>query len=283
VKARRLAIAALVLGLFVALAGCRPSPGTAELAVHFLDVGQGDAILVRTPAGRHLLVDTGPDPERLLAKLGQLGIGRLEVLVLTHPHHDHIGAAAAVLMRLPVDVVYQSGRIHTSRTYEKLLETLEPLVEGQRTRLLVARAGDRIEIDPELRVEILHPPDDDPRRSLNDSSVVLRLSYGQVAFLLMGDAEAEAEEEILASGAEVAAQVLKVGHHGSRSSSTVAFLTRVGPEVAVIMCGSNPYGHPHDEVMDRLAQLGAAVYVTVHSGTVTVRSDGRGYRVTTER
>ncbi|MDQ7794709.1 MAG: ComEC/Rec2 family competence protein [bacterium] len=279
---RRLVVLFLAVTLVLAiLPGCGPARG--QLVLHFLDVGQGDAILVRTPAGLHLLIDTGPDAPSILDHLRRHGVRRLDVLVLTHPHQDHIGGARAVLADIPVATVYDSGKAHTSRTYESLLEAVELEVEAGRTRFILARAGMRIDLDPAVTIEVLHPGDDVAGISVNNCSVVLKLTHGQVVFLLPGDAETEVEEALVASGLDLTATVLKVGHHGSRSSTGAGFLAQVGPRVAVIMCGVNPYGHPHPEVLDRLRAAGADVYSTRDRGTISVFSDGRGYRVRTDR
>ncbi|HCC33265.1 MAG TPA: hydrolase [Clostridiales bacterium] len=269
-------------------AGCAP-PADAELAVHFLDVGQGDAILIRLPGGHHLLIDTGPDPERILGHLRRHGVRALEAMVLTHPHHDHIAGAEAVLAEFPVAVVYDSGRPHTTRTYERLLEALRRPVEEGRTRFILARAGMDLPLPPPLppsppvHLHVLHPTDRVEELSINDASIVLRLAHGEVSFLFTGDIEREAEERLVREAEVLSADLLKVAHHGSRTSTTARFLDRVGPLVAVISSGPNPYGHPHREVLERLAAAGVEVYDTRERGTVTVFSDGARYRIRSER
>jgi competence protein ComEC len=269
-------------------AGCAPAADTG-LAVHFLDVGQGDAILIRLPGGHHLLIDTGPDPDTILRHLRRHGVRELEALILTHPHHDHIAGAEAILAEFPVAVVYDSGKPHTTRTYERLLEALREPVATGRTRFVLARAGRELPLpapspsSPPVRIHVLHPTERVEELSVNDASVVLRLVHGEVVFLFTGDIEREAEGRLALEAEVLTADVLKVAHHGSRTSTTAPFLERVAPRVAVISSGPNPYGHPHREVIERLREAGVEIYATRERGTITIFSDGTRYRVQSER
>lgn len=246
--------------------------GAAGLSAHFIDVGQGDAILVCTPNGSTLLIDAGPRVagSTVVEYLKKLGIHEIDVVVATHPHEDHIGGFPAVFESFSVDRVYFTDHEHTTKTYERFLDA----VNASGAYRVRAVAGKTIDIDPEVQIEILSPLDK-RYRDLNHSSVVLRLTYGKTAFLFTGDMEVLNENELLAEKVAVGADVLKVAHHGSTTSSSMVFLEQVSPTVAVIMCGSgNSYGHPHREVLDRLESLHVEVLRTDLLGTVVIESNG---------
>ncbi|MEW6105782.1 MAG: ComEC/Rec2 family competence protein [Bacillota bacterium] len=290
-RARRAAAAGFLIAailvalvLLVPLTGAdaaSPGSGGAHLAVHFIDVGQGDSILVQAPSGKTMLVDGGPVDAsgRLVAYLKAQKVSRIDVLVATHPHADHIGGLIEVLRTFVVGLVVDSGKVHTTATYERFLT----LIDQKNIRFRLGRAGDSIDLGPGLDVRILHPSEPLPE-SMNDCSVVIRLQYGKVGFLFTGDAEREAENAILQSGADVHATVLKVAHHGSRTSSNPWFLKAVEPAVAVILVGAgNSYGHPHRITLLNLAGYTDRVYRTDVDGDVVVITDGTTFRVDTAR
>jgi competence protein ComEC len=254
--------------------------GSGDLRVYFLDVGQGDSslILFRDTV---ILIDAGDVDmgDRVVSDLRKLGADHIDLLVLTHPHSDHIGGMQSVLAAFPVGEVLDTGLPHTSPVYEHFLET----VREQGIRYVVAEPGLTREPDPSLSLIVLSPPAERPYENLNENSIVLKFSYGTIRFLFTGDAGVEAEQALLRKGYSVEAQVLKVAHHGSSDATSPAFLSRVRPEVAVISLGrDNPYGHPHAEALDALQAAGPSVYRTDRDGTVLIRSDGTSYSVTTE-
>jgi len=259
---------------------------TAELLV--IDVGQGDAIAVRSPGGRWILVDAGP-PARdaggdagahpVVRALRARGVGRLEALVLTHPDLDHIGGAGAVLAALDVRAVYDPALPAPKPDFVAVLDA----AASRGIPWRAARAGGRIELDGVV-LEILHPPDSlPPDVESNATSVVLRLSFGDFDALLTGDAYTDVERALASALGPL--EVLKVGHHGSDTSTDSLLLARVRPEVALVSVGrSNRYGHPSPRVLDRLERGGAEVRRTDLEGTLSVvaRPDGR-YEVAPER
>ncbi|MGQ0765915.1 MAG: DNA internalization-related competence protein ComEC/Rec2 [Gemmatimonadota bacterium] len=276
------AVGAVVVGLFWPLV----DRSTGELEVYFTDVGQGDAIAVRSPGGRWLVVDAGPGwrtgdaaAMAVLPQLRRRG-GDAVHLVMTHPHLDHIGGARSVLAA-GIDTLWDAAYVEPGEEYLAVLRDAE-------TRGIVWRrvkAGGTLNFDG-VEVRFL-APDSAFMESLanpNDASVVLRLSYGNVSLMLTGDAEADAEEWLVHRyGSELRSMVLKVGHHGSSTSSSADFVRLVAPELAIVSVGrGNRYGHPSGEVLRRFEQSGAGVLRTDLDGTVVLRSDGRVLRVSAD-
>ena len=253
------------------------------LHVYVLDVGQGDAALVVTPDGRQLLVDGGPDPETTLAEVASLmppGDRTLDLVAATHLDSDHVGGLLGVLDRYRVGVVLNGAGMTDGPA---LRPQWEATLRDRKHRVATVHAGHRIEMGSDVAVEVLYPPADGAppgmERNANNASLVLRLDYGEVSFLLTGDIEDEAERYLVAhAGDELRADVLKVGHHGSRTSTTQVFLDAVGARSAVISAGrGNRFGHPHADVVERLeSAVGARnVFLTARDGTVEYVSDGQ--------
>lgn len=258
-----------------------PAGAAGKLTVHFIDVGQADAILVQTPAGETMLIDAGgnDDEQRISAYLQSQQIKSIQVLVGTHPHEDHIGAMDKVIYSFPVEQVYLPKITHNTRTFEELLQA----VKNRGLKIKTARAGVSI---PLTGVDcIIVSPVDQEYKEINDYSAVIKLSYGKQGFLFCGDAGETAESAMLAAGAKLQADVLKVAHHGSSSGSSARFLQAVSPRHAVISCGlDNPYGHPHQETLQRLQKSGINILRTDQSGTIIMSTDGNGpLEISTER
>jgi competence protein ComEC len=257
---RRIAIAALLLFTVVAIE--RWPRFEDELVVTVLPVGQGTSVLIETPEGARVLVDTGPPDtaERvLLPYLMHRRISHFDLVVLSHPHADHTGGFELLARRASIERVWTNGDVRDAPA--DLSRHRAETVTSTVTNL------------GSLRLEVLHASRDAPR--VNDGSIVLRLVYGQRRILLAGDAEAAAEREMLESDLDLSADVLVVGHHGSKSSSSDAFLDAVRPKVAIIPVGrDNTFHHPHPGVLERLARQGARVHRTDLHGAVTVRTDG---------
>lgn len=271
------ALLALVLALALLVCACEilevpggvdPLASPAEagaFSVHVIDVGQGDAILVRC-GDQDMLVDAGPQSgaDQLLAYLEQVGVERLAAVVETHPHEDHIGGMDEVLTAYPVDKVYLSPATNTTKSFERVLDA----IDDQGLDAEVPEAGDRFSLGA-AQVEVLGPVED--YDELNDSSLVLRVTYQGQRVLLQGDAEARSERDILASGADVAAEVIKLGHHGSNTSTDLDYLEAVDPDLALISCGEgNSYGHPHEETLDKLIRRQITFARTDLEGTLVV-------------
>jgi len=252
-----------------------PTPTPETLTVHFIDVGQGDAILVDR-GDTDVLVDGGPASAAVLAYLQAQGVSDIDLLVATHPHADHIGGLADVLAQHQVSEVWVNGDTATSQTYQGFAAAVA--AEGATVREVTR--GYATQMDG-LDLAVLHPTSQrtgDP----NEDSVVIRLTCGQVSVLLTGDATNDSEAAMLAAGLVLDSDVLKVGHHGSSTSTGAAFLAAVTPRDAVISVGAgNTYGHPTQETLDRLSAAGATVYRTDLDGTVVLTSDCNTYTLTT--
>lgn len=282
----KLVLGAAGVALALALFAWRGLPD-GRLHVHVLDVGQGDAIFIETPSGRQVLIDGGPSPSLLLSRLGRrmpFWDRSLDLVILTHPDGDHITGLVGVLERYWVDAVVWR-EVGCDGT---ICERWRQLVADGEATVYRGEAGLEMALEEGLRLAVLQPGAELLEgEGFNDNSLVMRLSYGRASLLLTGDIEAQAEETLLRSGAELRSTVLKVAHHGSCGSSRTAFLEAVAPEVAVISVGENDFGHPCDEVVERLEAVlgdgGTRLYRTDQHGTVELVSDGARVWVKTGR
>ena len=256
--------------------------------MHFIDVGQGDAALVVTPHGRALMIDTGGTRDGAydigarvdVPYLHHYGVRRLDYIILTHAHEDHAGGAGGIVRRLPVGMVLTA---HEPRTeYARVLGF--SLAAPEMQHMAPAEAGEHIELDG-VAIDILYAPQEaSADGSGNEYSNVIRVRYGAASFLFTGDLIAAQEKAMLDEGKEPRCTVLKVAHHGSKTSTTEAFLAAAAPRFAVISVGrDNTFGHPAAEVVGRLQNAGAKIYRTDEDGAVVFRTDGKKMRVETFR
>lgn len=259
-----------------------------RLHVTFLDVGQGDATFIVTPRGQQILIDGGPDPRRLLNLLGSrmpFWDHSLDLVVLTHAHEDHLAGLVEVLRRYDVDMVLERQVDYGSPEYAMW----RAVVEKEDATVLQAFSGQRIELETGLALDVLYPPDrllEGTSSDVNNASVVARLVYGDTSFLFPGDLEQPGESYLLHRAQVPESTVLKVGHQGSRTSTSTAFFDAVSPQLAVIFAGKdNRFGHPHQETLDTLrASLpDDRVLVTAIAGTVELTSDGSRLWMSQER
>jgi competence protein ComEC len=270
--------------LLIALTAASLPDGQLHLIA--LDVGQGDAILVMTPSGSTMLIDGGPDPDLLLRRLGERlpwWHRRIDILILTHPHEDHVAGLVAALERYEVGVVLDTGRDYANPTYPRFLALARSEPGG---RLITARTGQRLGLDAKTTFTLLYPTPDDvaaplPEGDINNASVVGLLRFGGFTALLTGDAHIPVEEMLADRGLLTRIDVLKVGHHGSHSSTGPLLLDTTQPRVAIISSGiGNAFGHPHQETLDHLhAMSGLRLHRTDLEGSVEVVTDGRRYQV----
>lgn len=270
----------IIAGTVLAVGACStPAAPDGRLHVTALDIGQGDAILIEAPGGESILFDGGPDPGVTLNRLGEtllLGVRRIDVVVLTHPHEDHIAGLTEVLERYDVGIVLHPGRSYDGPALPRFLAAA-----GDADEVIVARAGQRLTVGGSVVLDVLFPADADgeaalPEGDINNASIVAVVRYGATDVLLTGDAEAPVERLLLERGLVPQVEVLKIGHHGSHSSSTPEFVAAADPRIALISAGQeNEYGHPAAETLGTLgARPGLTTYRTDLHGSVELISDG---------
>lgn len=309
-------ICGLILCCTMLLTGCGQSGGQSsdtaanskaeakgQLTISMLDIGQGDAVLIQTGA-KNILIDTGDDKyyedgkkgkenTQLLTELQKLKIDHIDTLVMTHAHADHIGKADKVIAQYGVKELVYNGIPSTSKYFINALKA----AKANGTQQVKVKAGDVLDFGNGVSFEIVSPSqsliDEDTaaikakkKVDVNNESVVGRLTFGNFAMLFTGDAEGPVEKDMVASyGKKLKCQVLKAGHHGSKTSSTAEFLKLVQPESVVMSLGvNNQYGHPHEALLKRLQKQGVKnIYRTDANGTITIVSDGSSYSITTEK
>lgn len=245
------------------------------LAAHFIDVGQGDSTLIEAN-GHYMLIDAGEkdQADTVITYLKAQGVKKLDYVIGTHPHSDHIGGLEGVIREFDVTTVMLPEKEHTTRIYEQLLDA----IADKNIKVTIPASGESYRLG-DASFQIISP-NRDYGDNLNNWSIGMRLVYGKTSFVLCGDAEKEAEQDMLLSGFPLKADVLKVSHHGSSTSSTPEFMKAVSPRYAVISCGkNNDYGHPHKETMDLLKKLGIKALRTDQIGTIVIESDGTGLRI----
>lgn len=249
------------------------------LKIHFFDVGQGDAIFIETPNGSQVLVDGGPDNKVIqeLAKVMPFYDHDIDMVIATHPHADHIAGLISVLERYEVKNILQAKEDYNS----PVVSIWQDAVLDEGANEIEAVAGKTIELGNEVVLKIIYPRESLEGQTVknpNNSSVVMMLDYKETEILLVGDIEAKVEKELLSN--DIDADVLKVGHHGSKTSTAVNFLEKVSPEMAFIQVGAkNRYGHPSSEVIQRLENFGIKYYRTDLDGHMEVVTDGQSFKI----
>ncbi len=253
--------------------------GKGLLVVTFLDVGQGDAAIIRTPTEETILIDGGPDRTVLtkLAKYIPWTERTIDLVVVSHPHADHLTGLNYVLERYKVRHVLMTDAVHTTPEYLRFLE----LLKEKNIPITLAVTGRKFEFGQGVSLEVIWPREKfggQRLTDLNDSSLVNKIIYGTSVVLFTGDTPQENEQAILTTGLDIKAQILKVSHQGSKTSSTSEFIKAVAPGAAIISVGPNSYGHPHAEVVSRLEQLVPSVLRTDQEGDITFISDGQNFK-----
>ena len=271
----------LSLTVFTSIFACSMPDG--KLHVYFLDVGQGDAILI-SKGSRQILVDGGPSPQAVTTALGKempFWDRTIDLVVLTHPDADHVTGLIEVLGRYKVKQVLYPDMEICSALHAEFLE----IIQGKGISAVPAEAGQRISLGENIYLDVLNPVRGIQYSDMDNNSVVLRLESGSMSYLLTGDIMKEAEYTLLSRRAVKGSTVLKLAHHGSSSSTTDEFLKVVNPQIAIISAGKdNRYGHPDEEVLERLKSRGnIAIFNTIIHGTIEFISDGDNLRVITEK
>ncbi len=271
--------------------------GQALMTVVFLDVGQGDSIFINTSSGQNILIDAGGRPlfqqqeeydyisdyvgERVVVPfLRHQGVRELDLVILSHPHEDHYGGLLSVIDHFPVKIMAAPPVEREVPLYQELMS----LVEEKKIPLLYLGSGDRLKVGRDYLIDFYNPPEilfQGTPSDINENSLVFKLTRGDISFLFTGDAESRAENYMLDSGYPLKSQVLKVGHHGSNTSTGESFLEAVDPVISIIQVGQNTFGHPSPQTMDRLEEKGVLIYRTDEKGAVTVTTNGENINIKT--
>lgn len=250
---------------------CRNN-ATGELKISYLDIGQADSIFIILPNDETILIDAGEQvsSEDVIQYIKGSGKTTLDYVIATHPHADHIGGMAEVLKAFNVKNVYMPNKTHTSKTFENLIDT----IDEKGLAINVAKAGKTIFDYGNVKAEFI-APNEESYSDLNNYSAVVLLTYNDRHFLFMGDVEQESETEIMTAGYDFTTDVLKVGHHGSETSSSETFIKKMRPKYAVISCGEgNSYGQPHADTLATLNNFHVEIYRTDTDGTIVAKCDG---------
>ncbi|MGM8363857.1 ComEC/Rec2 family competence protein [Virgibacillus sp. W0181] len=267
---------AILLGLFPENIKSKTS---SDMNVHFIDVGQGDSILIETPANKIILIDGGPPKagDQVVSYLKKQRIEKIDLLIATHPDYDHIGGLIEVIKEFEIDQVVDSGKLHTTKTFFRYMNQ----IRKNSIPINFVQQHDQLYVDPAVQINVLNSFS--KNKNNNQSSIVLKITYGEVDFLFMGDAEDE-QEKRLAKRNDIEAEIVKVGHHGSKTSSSFAFLERVNPSVAMLTYKKrNKYGHPVNRVIANLNRMNVQLYSTAVFGNVVITTNGQDYYVLPEK
>ncbi|MCR1975320.1 MBL fold metallo-hydrolase [Clostridium sporogenes] len=282
-KKKNLIIAGLLICLSIIFMACSQQSSNAintsnksnELKVHYIDVGQGDSILVQTK-DKNILIDAGTrkSSDNLINYLKKQHIKKLDYVIATHPHEDHIGGMPKVIYEFEISNFYAPKKTANTKIFKDMILQLKK----KNLKINVAKKGISLDLSNDSSLDFLAPVKDNYENT-NDYSAVIKLTHGNTKFLFTGDAEKTSERDILNSNVDLSSNVLKVGHHGSHSSSSKEFLDKVNPKMAIISCGkNNDYGHPHKETMKELKKRNIEVYRTDIDGNILLTSDGENIK-----
>lgn len=259
------------------------SYGDEEFKVHFIDIGQGDAIVIQTPDDEFMLIDSGEGEfkDKLDNYLQGLGVTTFKYVIFTHPHSDHIGSAAYIVNKYNIETLIMPNAVTTTKTFSNLLDA----IENKGLEVTQPVIGDEYTLG-EAKFMIAAPISDF-YDNLNNYSVAIKMIFRETSYFFGGDMEKLAENEVIAhckdTKSDLSCDILKVSHHGSSSSSTSAWLDLINPQIAVIMCGiENSYGHPNKDVLKRLEERNVEVARTDLEGDIVISTNGRGYMIRTQ-
>lgn len=248
-----------------------------SLTVHYIDVDQGDAIFIELPNKQTILIDAGEASkgEIVTKYIKNLNYDKIDYLIGTHPHTDHIGGLAYIINNFTIENIYMPKVNSTSKTYENLLNT----ILQKDLRVITAKSGISILNTEELSINIIAPTKD--YSNLNNNSAVIKIEYKEKSFLFMGDAETQSENDITS---DISADVIKIGHHGSDTSSGQSFVNKVKPKYVIVMVGNNnKYDHPKLAIINRWSNIGAKIYRTDLNGSIVVTTDGSSINISTDK
>ncbi|WP_145542955.1 ComEC/Rec2 family competence protein [Virgibacillus sp. SK37] len=245
------------------------------MEVHFIDVGQGDSILVETPNDKTILIDGGLPKagNKVVSYLKKQKIKEIDLLIATHPDYDHIGGLIHVMKSFEVKQILDTGKIHLTRAFAKYAAE----IRKQGIPKKVAKPNQRIQLDSDLTIQVLNAYQKD--QSNNESSIVLKMTYNEMDFLFMGDATIKQEKKLMEKY-DIQSEIMKVAHHGSDTSTSLEFLREVNPQIAILTFSvDNDYGHPVERVVENLDRIEANVYSTASFGDIIIRTNGKNFFV----
>lgn len=244
------------------------APAQNKLLIHYIDVGEGDCILIQVN-NKNMLIDSGSKDSKSISYLKKHNIKKLDYMILTHPHEDHIGNAPSIINNFKINTIYAPKIVSSSESFKNLILA----IKKKKLKITKAHSSQHIYLGDDVNCFILAPNSNSYEKT-NDYSIVLKITYGNTSFLFTGDAESLSEEEMIHKGYNLKSDVLKIGHHGSNSSTTSPFLNEVAPKIAIISCGrGNSYGHPHKDTLIKLKNNKILLYRTDLDGTILLESD----------
>lgn len=272
-----LIIILIILGLYLVLdINQTPKTGTKELEVYFFDVGQGDSTFIKLPNKETILIDgaTKSNGGKVIYNLEKLKIDTIDYLVATHPHEDHIGGLPEIIRRFDVKNVYLPNKTNNTKIFEEFLME----IKNNNINTEEAKLGYKIIDNQDFKVEFIGP--DKIYKDINNNSALVRIKYGDFKSIFMGDAEKASEKSLIENNIDIRSNVLRVGHHGSDTSSTEEFIKKVNPSYSFISVGEgNRYKHPSNMVINRLTEIGSEVFRTDKDGTIKLSTDGKNIRI----
>ena len=263
----------LIILIIPLILSCNSNSSTNIIKVHYIDVGQGDSILIQVN-NKNLLIDAGPSvmQDNLISYLKDNNIKNLDYIIATHPHEDHIGGMAKVIKTFNIGKFYAPNVIHDSNTFENMITELQN--KNLKINIIKKGMGGDIDLGKNTTIEVFSPLSD-TYDNLNNYSPIMKITYGNTSFLFTGDAEKETENEVIRNKSNVKSNVLKLGHHGSSSSTSENFYSAVSPNISIISLGiNNKYGHPSKNILSLLSSAKTEVYRTDEDGTIIISSDG---------
>ena len=273
---KKVILLSFILFLLFSLSSCESKAAFSnanknDLIIHYIDVGQGDSILIQIH-GKNMLIDAGT-PESindLVNYLKKQKINKFDYVIETHPHEDHIGGMSEIVDKFEIGKFYAPKVTTTTKSFDNMINSLKK----KSLKILIARAGLTLDLGSDVKCQIL-APNSDAYTNLNNYSTVIKIDFGNTKFLFDGDAEKLSEDEMINKGYDLSCDVLKLGHHGSRTATSNEFLKKTHPKIAIISCGlNNDYGHPHKPTLAKLKVINSKIYRTDKDGTIILESDG---------
>jgi competence protein ComEC len=275
-KYKKVLLLSLILFLLLSLSSCESKATFSynnkdHLLVHFIDVGQGDSILIQINE-KNMLIDAGTSESTnyLIDYLKKQKISKFDYIIETHPHEDHIGAMSKIINKFKVGKFYAPKITTNTKAFDDMISSLKQ----KSLKIIIAKAGLNLNLGNNIKCEIL-APNNISYKEVNNYSTVIKIDFGTTKFLFEGDAEKLSEDEMIAKGYNLSCDVLKLGHHGSRTATSDEFLKKTNPKIAIISCGlNNDYGHPHKPTLTKLNAINSKIYRTDKDGTIVLESDG---------